>query len=390
MPRISFIRLTAACLTSSAIPTAFAISAALGATHLFDLMPRDTLTCENSTYTQCSGGNFPGNFCCANDATCQAFNNGKSALCCPKGKDCSVIGTISCDIQQQNATSHSLSQLFTTDLSANLQQCGSLCCPAGMTCVGDNQCTLISQSSSTTSPSASPTSTPSTTPAKSSASPTTQPYSSSPAQTTTPRAAASSTLTDHNPIATAHCNQFSTPGVLVGFFSGLVAGIILALLCLCCMGRTRSNSQKRDSGDLSSVQASVSDPIYNPDASHSYRSDFLRRTSGPMKSPTKSNHTMSRASSRVKSYFSRTPTMRSKMSPADRNIPKTPKTPSMKKEPSMESIRIYSPPNMGADRPGTTNTTFAEMMADAGLKEGHPYLGSPGRVDPRSRRIDGV
>ena len=75
------------------------------------------------------------------------------------------------------------------------------------------------------------------------------------------------------------------------------------------------------------------------------------------------------------------------MSPSDRDIPEVPKTPSMKREPSMESIRIYSPPNMGNERPTTTNTTFAEMMADVGLKEGQPYLGSPGRVDPRSRRI---
>ena len=384
MSRIPFVRLTAACLTTAMIPTTIAMSAALGARQLIDLMPRDTLTCENSTFTQCSGGNFPGNFCCAGDATCQAINNGKSALCCPKGRDCSAIGTISCDIQQQNATSHPLSQLFTTDLTATLQQCGTLCCPAGMGCMGDSQCTLISQSSSSTSSSASPTSSSSAIPAKSSASPTPK-TSSSPSQTKS-GAAATSISANHNPIPINHCNQFSTPGVLVGFFSGLIAGIILALLCICCIGRKRSHSEKRDSGDLSSVQASVSDPIYNPDASHSYRSDFLRRTSGPAKS----SRTMSRASSRVKSYFSRTPTMRSKMSPTDRNIPKTPKTPSMKKEPSMESIRIYSPPNMGADRPGTTATTFAELMRDAGLKEGQPYLGSPGRVDPRSRRIDGV
>lgn len=38
----------------------------------------------------------------------------------------------------------------------------------------------------------------------------------------------------------------------------------------------------------------------------------------------------------------------------------------------MESIKIYSPPNGGLQRP---NTSFTEMMADAGFKDGEPYLG---------------
>ena len=53
---------------------------------------------------------------------------------------------------------------------------------------------------------------------------------------------------------------------------------------------------------------------------------------------------------------------------------------SLKREPSMESIKIYSPPNGGLGRP---NTTFTDMMADAGFKQGEPYLGSPGRGMPR-------
>lgn len=68
----------------------------------------------------------------------------------------------------------------------------------------------------------------------------------------------------------------------------------------------------------------------------------------------------------------------------------------MKREPSMESIKIYSPENVGGDmrRP---NTTFTDMMSEAGLKPGEPYvqpnpgyIGSPGRVDPRARRDLGL
>ena len=52
----------------------------------------------------------------------------------------------------------------------------------------------------------------------------------------------------------------------------------------------------------------------------------------------------------------------------------------------MESIKIYSPPNLGRER-SNTNTTFGQLLADAGFKEGQPYLGSPGRIDGRSRPI---
>ena len=52
----------------------------------------------------------------------------------------------------------------------------------------------------------------------------------------------------------------------------------------------------------------------------------------------------------------------------------------------MESIKIYSPPNIhaGNNRP---NTTFTDMMADAGFKQGEPYLGSPGRGEQRWRDV---
>ena len=372
MARIFLTRLTAACLISTIISTTLAFSAALDAVQILGLLPRADSTCQNSSYTKCSGGDFPGNFCCPKTDTCMVINNGKSALCCPTGKDCGNIGPISCDLQKQNASAFPSTQLFSTDLKTPLPECGDLCCPAGMTCVNNAQCALRSPSSSS-----------------SSLSPTSSTTSTSSTSSTNPTSTASASEPSDNPsnkpqITASRCNQFSTPGVLVGFFSGLAAGTIITVFLICCIGRTRSNKD-RDSSDLSSVQATVSDPIYNPDSSTSYRSDFLRHGSGP-----KSGPRFSRASSIAKSFFSRTPTMRSRMSPSERNIPDLPKTPSMKREPSMESIRIYSPPNMAADRPGTTNTTFGEMMADAGLKEGHPYLGSPGRLDPRSRGIGRV
>ena len=57
------------------------------------------------------------------------------------------------------------------------------------------------------------------------------------------------------------------------------------------------------------------------------------------------------------------------------------RTPDLKHEPSSESIRIYSPPNIALDG-DLRNTRFTEMMRDAGFKAGEPYLGSPARVSP--------
>ena len=366
--------LAAGCLFSSLFSLSAASWSADDASHLFGLLPRDDATCHDSSYTKCSG-NYPGNFCCATSATCVPANNGKSVLCCPQGKDCSIIGTISCDIQQQNATAYPLSQLFTTDLTTPLEKCGNLCCPAGMTCSGSSQC-VLSQSSSptaTTSTSSQPaaTSSPASSAAAKSAAPT--------AKSSDSTIAISASKSSDTSKSQQHCNKWPTTALLVGFFSGLIVGMILAICGICCLGRSRHREQdKRESGDLSSVQASVSDPIYNDNASH-YRTDFLRRGSSP-------HNRRSQASSTIRSMFSRAGTIRSK--PSVPSIPKTPKTPSMKRQPSTESIFIYSPPNLGMERPTTQHTTFGEMMREVGLKENGPYLGSPGRVDPRSRRLD--
>lgn len=58
-----------------------------------------------------------------------------------------------------------------------------------------------------------------------------------------------------------------------------------------------------------------------------------------------------------------------------------------RKEPSMESIRIYSPPDAYFRRP---ETTFTDMMENAGFRKNEPYLGSPAKVDPRARGASGI
>lgn len=160
--------------------------------------------------------------------------------------------------------------------------------------------------------------------------------------------------------------NFSVPAILAGFFPGLLLGALLTVAVIICVGRRRAKREEKD-GDFGSVAATVSDPIYQD--TNGFRTDFLRRESKTRNS---------NRSSRVRSLFSLSPTLKSSGSDNYRRsiLPKTPpnktRIPELKREPSMESIKIYSPPNGGLQRP---NTTFTEMMADAGFKDGEPYVG---------------
>ena len=378
----TLLKLKALCLISSIAQLTTALSTAQRAANMMNLFERSELTgraqtCSISGYTPCNKNGLPGNFCCPSTSQCIPFNNGKSAICCPQGRDCSKIQTISCDLTQQNATAHPSSQLFTTDLTTNMQTCGDKCCPQGYSC-NNGQCAISSGSASASSaPSSAATSSKSSTPTSSNASSASS--KSQPSSPPTGSSSASNNTASAHP--QSHCSQFPAAGLVVGFFAGLAAGLILAFVGMCCFGPRRRNRDPPQSPDISSVAASVSDPIYQPQQANAFRSDFLRR---------ESNSKYSKRTSKVRSLFSRTPTMRSIRSrdaPVDgigRSIPRTPinqRSPemSLKKEPSMESIKIYSPPNGGLGRP---NTTFTDMMADAGFKQGEPYLGSPGRGMP--------
>ena len=383
MGHSTLLKLTALCLIYTSVPSATAFSPASHAVHMLSLFERAEPTC-GTNYTTCGQG-LPANFCCPSSnlptggTNCQPFNGGKSAICCPVGSSCSYISAISCDLSLQNASSIQTSQLYTTELTGTLQSCGTnLCCPYGYTCQDGKGCQLNSPSATSSLP-PSATSTSPKSPSNTSPSSANQPTSSSTSQTPAP-------ASTQQPEPSASYNKFPAGAVMVGFFPGIVAGVILAVIALCCFGRRRRKDESEPtSPDFSSVTATVSDPIYQPDGNNAFRSDFLRRESKSKYSRRTSN------ASRVRSLFARTPTLKSMKSRdaavdgLGRSIPKVPETPinqrspepSLKKEPSMESIKIYSPPNGGLHRP---DTTFAEMLREAGFKNDEPYLGSPGRV----------
>ena len=383
MGRITLLKLAALCLISTILPSATALSTVEQAAQAIGLLPRSG-ACSLAGFAPCNQDGLPENFCCPTTTTCMPFNNKKSAICCPTGETCTTITAISCDITQQNATLHPASELFSTDMSGTLESCnGNMCCPKGYTCQS-GQCAIINSSTtastSSTSSASSSTSSQTTTSSSSilSAPATTSQTSTSSTATVIPSGQANT----NGSVLQPHCPQFTAAGTLVGFFSGLASGILLTVIFLCCFGHRRhKDPPSPTSPEFSNVRASISDPIYKSEGMDAVRADFLRRESKPRKSIS------------IRGMFTRSSTMMRRSAPVDGigrsilNVPQTPvnqrsPSPRMKHEPSMESIKIYSPPGGGLMRPGTQ---LGDIMHQAGWDPTKPYLGSPGRVDPRSR-----
>lgn len=376
MGRTTLSKLAAVCLISSTVPSATALTAAVTAAQNLGLLTRDSSACGDPTYTPCGDSNLPSNFCCPPSTKCIPLNNATSIICCPSGQDCQYIQPITCDIAQQNASTHPQNPIHNTNLSASLATCGDSCCPDGYSCQND-RCAMNKQTPPSSS-SASSTSTGSTT--TSTAAPT-NPSNLPNIATTIPSPTTSSSAAAVAVPASSQCNPFPGVAIMAGFFPGFVAGALLAILVIVFLGRRRDKKRERESQNFGRISATVSDPIYDPQ--FACRTDFLRRES-------RSKY----RSSRVRSLFSRqTPPAPAQQheyplyerQPADGTGSSVPCTPEMKKPPSLESIRVYSPEHgPGALRP---QTTFTEMMASAGFRGKEAYLGSPGRVDPRSRKI---
>lgn len=346
----TFRKLTAVCLVSSTVPSAAALTAAIDAAHAIGLLSRESNSCSGSNYLPCNLPGLPSTFCCPSDTVCTQFNNAASVVCCPSGQDCKTIAPIICDITQQNAALHPLNQLHSTDLKGTLQECGNACCPNGFTCQ-NSQCIMkgdVTSSSITKAPK------PTTISTK--ASSTNQPKSSSSASST-PSNTASQQSSVPTTITKARCDKFPAIAIIAGFLPGLLLGIILSVLVVLCLGRRR-RAASRKSSEFGSQAATVSEPMSHP-GNNAFRTDFLRRESGSKQRV-----------SRVKSLFSRSSSIRTRDG-IGRSLKDPVRTPDMRREPSMESIKIYSPPNGGLGRPGTT---FTDMMVDAGFKPGEPYL----------------
>ena len=369
-PKTMLQKLGLICLVSSIAPSASALSSALSAAQALGVLEQRDSKCANSTATSCStiDSRLPGDICCGVGTTCISLDNGSSAICCPPGMDCSAIQPIVCDLTQQNPSTHPDASIQTTKLNGTLNTCGdNSCCPFGYTCNNGN-CLLSIDSSvgfhqfgtSTTAPSNS---------------------TASPSATATSPSGIDSTKSQ----TSNSCSKFPGAAVAAGFFPGMLAGALVAILLVLFCGR-RNTQDSRPGSDGSSNYRShkhsysydnkydISDPI--PMESQSARSDFLGRTT-----------------TRAKSFFStKSPRLASNDSwkmptpPVPNNIPHEmvggliPVTPEMQirkempRQPSTESITVYSPPSSNQVAPVRG---MASQRADSAI--GSPFKTPPNR-----------
>ncbi|OJJ56347.1 hypothetical protein ASPSYDRAFT_59680 [Aspergillus sydowii CBS 593.65] len=378
--------------------------------HGLNLHHKRADTCPESSQ-KCNGAGLPDNFCCSSSSTCIGIDSGSSAICCPEGQDCSYIQPITCDVTKQNASLHPNNVIKTTRLDDDLPKCGKACCPFGYTCQG-NFCAVDNTASSSTSSRTTKTistSTSSESTSESSTEHSTPSSTAAGAETTTDSAIpiagdlSSITAVDSSSIAeptsTASqysaapfnnvsetedsCPAFPTNAVLAGFFPGSVFGAVAALILTVCIRRQRRNKLppgekvhqstfRKSTGTL----IGISEPIPSDDSS--FRTDFLLSRNSKRNSEG-SRSVLQRSRSRVKSLFSVSP--RPSPAPAE-DIPAVPPVPAVlplpvtprqaQRQPSTESIRVYTPPGVfnttGDLRPSPypdqqrPNTTLTEIL----------------------------
>ncbi|KAI5306619.1 hypothetical protein KEM56_000051 [Ascosphaera pollenicola] len=189
-----------------------------------------------------SNTSFPPDFCCPNTTTCQSADNGSTLICCPNGRNCSVIEAINCDINLQNATAVPKSVIKTTRLNDDLPKCGDACCPFGYGCTDEGYCRVLhSQESGSDSGNGTTTAVPSgtiTTNATTLAAPIV------PSRTGTSEA---SSPAKKNKDGTDDDDDDDYPGraVGLGFGLGTLAGVILALSLISCLHCFQKSKQKK-------------------------------------------------------------------------------------------------------------------------------------------------
>ncbi|KAJ5327419.1 hypothetical protein MYU51_018041 [Penicillium brevicompactum] len=390
---------------------AFFATLSHGSGHTFDtlgLLPRSSDSCPTS-YVSCSNTKLPEDFCCPSDSTCISLDDASSAICCPAGKDCDYITPITCDIQLQNVTLHPESVIKSTRLSDSLAQCGELCCPFGYTCQGNSTCALDKKTATTAT--ASPSSSSTAVSSSSSTKTTNTTPTVTPQATITPVPSPSSSAeksanTTASSDLSASCPEYPAAAIAVGFFPGAIFGAIAALLImLCARHRAHKNetqiqepkpridwTQRSSSGAL----VGISHPIPQDDTS--YRTDFLRSPPQAKRSSIGGRSTRSmvhRTGSKVRSLFSGHPRADPRLDkdippvPVPMPNPDVPFTPPRQRQPSTESIKIYSPPGalteprtfLGPEPyPGSTarpETAFSDLMHAGGYPQNGNKLPYP-------------
>lgn len=364
----------------------------------FEILARSD-SCPSS-YDSC-GGSVPSDFCCPSSSTCLVLDNDTTVLCCPSGSSCDYISPITCDIQEQNATSYPKASVKTTLLDESLPTCGEECCPFGYTCENDSLCHMTnSTTTSTTTTSSTATSTTSTSTASSTTDLSAYGATFTPVSSSVSASSLNADSTSSANSTVTSCPSFPSKAVLAGFFPGALFGAIAALLISTCVRHraekkhlaeinqdTKSTAHNWSSRSSSGAVLGISSPIASEDAS--YRTDFLLRNPNDKRSSISSRSMRSminRSGSRVRSLFSTGVPGQDKDVPplptaSELPVQPDPVTPPRQREPSTESIKVYSPPAvfmqsrrfLGPEpypsRIARPSTTFTDLVQAVGFNE---------------------
>lgn len=347
--------------TTTLLLTALGLATSTAAQPAHNIFERAT-TCGDPNNTQCSQAGLPSNFCCAPSSDCVVLAANTTVLCCPTGSSCSTIKSVSCDITLQNVTAHPDISLMTTALTAVLPTCGNGCCPFGYSCNTAQDCVLNADQNIA--------------PTLSSASSTTSTASSS----ATGASTSVTPVTNECPPSATSCSKFPITAIVVGFFPGLLLGVLLSVASVCLLGaRGKRKAVRRHSG---SSFGNISDPQPQSDM----RTDFLRKQP---ETPSTANTMPSRQPTvqRVRSLFrksSATASLRQGSAPPVPELPALrastaqdggpPVTPVLQREPSYENINIFTDGDTASalrereKKNGPERmTTFSDMMEKSGL-----------------------
>ncbi|KAI1374056.1 hypothetical protein F4677DRAFT_178480 [Hypoxylon crocopeplum] len=237
------------------------------------LLERADDTCAPN-FLRCTQPDLPGNFCCESTATCLLLAGNTTVACCPKGKSCDKISTITCDLSLQDPALNPVAEIKTTALTGTLDPCAGNCCPFGYHCNGtaciinDDQSKKPATRPPTTSSTIAPSSTEST-PTQASTTVVVSGISSAAPSTETPAAS-----TD---------NTSNTVTIVGGVIGGVVALVlIISVITLMCY-RRKERAKKKDLAQrhesTSSFGNIISAPV--PHANFpSQRLDFLAKGGG--------------------------------------------------------------------------------------------------------------
>ncbi|KIW30286.1 uncharacterized protein PV07_06042 [Cladophialophora immunda] len=331
------------------VRTFLVASAIICTSSAFQIVPTPALFRRDGSSCSAVDPKLPNSFQCASGNNCVSLDNSSSALCCPESSSCDNIQTISCDVSSQNATANPTAGIFTTRLGDKLPQCGDKCCPFGYSCIqqpsGPSICSIIQSTSIVGKTDASSGNTSSSSSASSSA---TKSATSNTSTTSSTSTSSPSSVSVSAAQVEPQCNKFPIGVFLAGFFPGMFVGAFLMLAWVICSGRHRKPNSRNSSGS-SIYKPTISDPI-PLDASGGLRTDFLRKTTDRAKSMFSTKSSRNSQQPVPNHWKMPTPPVPNNIPVAPAGLPVTPDR-RLAHEPSMESIKVYTPPAGSVQHP---------------------------------------